>query len=86
MTLCVDHGHNLGMAESVVEASTFQAQCFAILDDVEANRSTIIVTKNGRPVAKVVPLDEPRPTVGSVTLLSESDVDYFCSGESWNEN
>ena len=70
------------MAESVVQASTFKAQCLAMLDDVEANRSTIIVIKHGRPVAKLVPLDEHQPMMGSVTLLSENGADYFSTGES----
>lgn len=78
------HGHTGKMADSTVQASTFKAQCLALLDEVEATRSTIIVTKHGRPVAKLVPLDGPPDTVGSVTLLAEADDEYFSTGERWD--
>lgn len=45
--------------ERVVPAGEFKARCLAILDEVEAGGGEVIVTKRGRPVAKVVPL-EPR--------------------------
>jgi len=67
-----------------MQASTFKARCLALLDEVQEHRTTIVVTKHGRPVAKLVPLDEPKPTVGSVTLLAESDDDYFTTGERWD--
>ncbi len=66
-----------------MQASTFKARCLALLDEVQARRTTIVVTKHGRPVAKLVPLDEPSPTVGSVTLLADADDDYLTTGERW---
>ncbi len=38
-------------------AGKFKATCLALLDEVEAKRESVIVTKNGRPVAKMVPLE-----------------------------
>jgi prevent-host-death family protein len=38
-------------------AGKFKAQCLALLDEVESKRECVIVTKNGRPVAKMVPLE-----------------------------
>lgn len=67
-----------------MQASTFKARCLALLDEVQEHRTTIVVTKHGRPVAKLVPLDEPSPTVGSVTMLAEADDDYFTTGERWD--
>lgn len=37
-------------------AGKFKAQCLAVLDEVEAKREPVIVTKNGRPVARMVPM------------------------------
>ena len=68
-----------------MQASTFKAQCLALLDEVAEHHTTIVVTKHGRPVAKLVPLDEPSPTLGSVTLLADADDDYFTTGERWDE-
>lgn len=73
------------MTDVVMQASTFKARCLALLDEVANSRSTIVVTKHGKPVAKLVPInDEPPPTRGSVTLLDEDDEAYFSTGETWH--
>jgi prevent-host-death family protein len=67
-------------------ASVFKAHCLALLDQVERTHSTIVVTKHGRPVARVTPLDESergRGTEDSVTLHAGSDEAYFSTGEHW---
>lgn len=66
-----------------MQASVFKARCLAMLDDVAENHRTIIVTKHGRPVAKVVPLESGTSMIGSVTLLGDDD-DYFSTGETWD--
>lgn len=40
-------------------AGKFKAQCLALMDEVQAKRVPVLVTKNGRPVAKLVPIDLP---------------------------
>ena len=72
--------------ERRIMASRFKAECLAILDQVEQLRISVIVTKHGRPVAKVVPLDAryDAPTVGSVRLVAEADEAYFSTGEAWD--
>ncbi len=68
-----------------MQASAFKARCLALLDEVARTHSTIVVTKHGKPVAKLVPLDDvPAPTVGSVTLLADDDESYFSAEESWD--
>ena len=39
-------------------AGSFKAQCLALMDEVQAKRETVVITKHGRPVAKLVPADE----------------------------
>ena len=41
-----------------VSAASFKAGCLRLLDEVARQRRPIIVTKRGKPVAKVVPVDE----------------------------
>jgi prevent-host-death family protein len=41
------------MKHRVMSATEFKAKCLAVLDEVDKNGSTIIVTKRGRPVATV---------------------------------
>jgi len=36
-------------------AGSFKAQCLAVMDEVQAKRETVVITKHGRPVAKLVP-------------------------------
>jgi prevent-host-death family protein len=38
-----------------VKASEFKAKCFALVDEVARSGATLIITKNGKPVAELVP-------------------------------
>lgn len=41
-----------------IAAAKFKSQCLALMDQVERKRTEIVITKRGRPVAKLVPVDE----------------------------
>jgi prevent-host-death family protein len=40
-----------------VGAGAFKANCLALMDEVQAKRETVIITKRGKPVAKLVPMN-----------------------------
>lgn len=84
MTIARDHDYISSMTERTVQAGDFKARCLALLDEVAEQRTEIVVTKRGVPVARVVPVAQPPSTDGSVTLLSADDEAYFSTGESWN--
>ena len=64
-----DHGNvTMVMAERTVTASRFKAQCLAMLDEVAATGEEIVVTKRGRPVARLVAVGPPAGLSGSVTF------------------
>ncbi|MFO7541600.1 MAG: type II toxin-antitoxin system Phd/YefM family antitoxin [Thiobacillus sp.] len=44
-------------------ATEFKAKCLAYLDQVAQTRASITLTKHGRPVARLVPVDESDPVV-----------------------
>ena len=44
-----------------VPAGEFKAHCLALIDKVARTRQPLIVTKRGKPVAKVVPTESRRP-------------------------
>jgi len=67
-----------------IKASEFKATCLALLDEVAHTRSEIVVTKHGRPLAKLVPFDDARPLKGSVTLTVEDEELLFSTGEAWD--
>lgn len=55
-----------------VSAARFKAECLGLLDRVARTKRSIVVTKRGKPVARVVPLEEPRSLEGSI--LAEDDL------------
>jgi antitoxin (DNA-binding transcriptional repressor) of toxin-antitoxin stability system len=65
-------------------AGKFKDLCLKTLDEVARTRSTIVITKRGKPVAKLVPCvasPAPRGLAGSV--LRESG-DPFGTGQRWD--
>ena len=70
----------------VVKAGEFKAKCLELMDEVAASGETIVVTKRGRPVAKLGPIVE-RPAslfgflAGNFELIgdvvSPVDVDHL---------
>lgn len=38
-------------------AGAFKTKCLAVMDEVQAKRETVIITKHGKPVAKLVPIE-----------------------------
>ncbi len=38
-------------------AAAFKANCLAVMDDVQAKHETVVITKHGKPVAKLVPVE-----------------------------
>ncbi len=38
-------------------AGKFKATCLRVMDEVQAKREPVVLTKNGKPVAKLVPFD-----------------------------
>ena len=39
-------------------AGQFKVHCLTVMDEVQAKRETVVITKHGKPVAKLVPVDE----------------------------
>ena len=50
-----------------IAAGEFKAKCLMLLDEVQRQRKEILITKRGKPVAKLVPLNEPAESfIGSM--------------------
>jgi prevent-host-death family protein len=50
-----------------IPAGEFKANCLKLLDEVQRQRKQIVITKRGKPVAKLVPLNErPVSFIGSM--------------------
>jgi len=50
-----------------IAAGEFKAKCLGLLDEVQRQRKEVVITKRGKPVAKLVPInDSPASFVGSM--------------------
>jgi prevent-host-death family protein len=60
-------------SEPSIAAGEFKARCLALLDRVAATGEPLVVTKRGRPVARLVPVRAPgQPSLrGSVTIRGD---------------
>lgn len=45
----------------VIAAGKFKAVCLQLMEQVQQSREEVIITKRGRPVAKLVPVDSAAP-------------------------
>ncbi|HEV2380023.1 MAG TPA: type II toxin-antitoxin system Phd/YefM family antitoxin [Terriglobia bacterium] len=39
-------------------AGSFKAHCLAVMDEVQSKREAVLITKHGKPVAKLVPAEQ----------------------------
>ena len=44
-------------------AGVFKARCLAVMDEVQAKREAVVITKRGKPVVKIVPVDEKKDEI-----------------------
>jgi prevent-host-death family protein len=79
-----DHG-NVTMVMSQgfreITASQFKARCLRLLDEVAESGETLVITKHGRPVARVEPPLRPDDLRGSMKInMSDDELIYFSMG------
>lgn len=46
--------------DNTIAAGEFKAKCLHLLDEVAETRAPLVITKRGKPVAKLVPIDNER--------------------------
>jgi prevent-host-death family protein len=74
------------MAKTVA-ISELKARCLRLIDDVARQRCELIVTKRGKPIARVVPMDAGADDVPSGlrgTLVGGDSVADFDTGAIWS--
>lgn len=69
----------------IVPATEFKQRCLRLIEQVAVTRVPLTVTKHGRPVVRVVPVDGPSRTrmMGSVKLLAPEPEAYYSTGDRW---
>ena len=80
MSMDTSHGHQ----EQSIPAGEFKQRCLALLDRVAETGMPVVVTKRGRPVARVVPIDPPSNSLrGSLRVVTEDEEELYSTGETW---
>jgi len=75
------------MKESTLTASEFKAKCLRLLDEVAEHGNSVVVTKRGRPVAKVVPISPGRKRMwGRWEGMSKIKGDIVNFHDDWGED
>ena len=68
----------------ILTATHFKAQCLALLDEVAETGESLTITKHGRPVARIDPVQPLASLRGSVTFAT-SDEDLIAPlPEQWD--
>jgi prevent-host-death family protein len=64
-----------------ITATQFKAHCLKLLDEVAETGETLVVTKHGRPVARIEPPLRPEDLLGSGKInMSDEELIYFSMG------
>jgi antitoxin (DNA-binding transcriptional repressor) of toxin-antitoxin stability system len=70
-------------------AGVFKTNCLAVMDEVQARRETVVITKHGKPVAKLVPInnenDEIFDFLGGKGAITGDVILPAISSEDWGE-
>jgi prevent-host-death family protein len=70
-------------------AGAFKVHCLAVMDEVQSKRESVLITKRGKPVAKLVPVDGAKDDIfgflkGKVTILGDV-VSPALTPEEWGD-
>ena len=44
-------------------AGAFKVHCLAVMDEVQSKRQSVLITKRGKPVAKLVPVEQEKDDI-----------------------
>jgi antitoxin (DNA-binding transcriptional repressor) of toxin-antitoxin stability system len=78
------YGHGYVVHMKTMAAGKFKDLCLKTLDEVARTKSAVVITKRGRPVAKLVPCGPSTPGRGLAGSVLQEKGDPFSTGERWD--
>ena len=72
--------------KATIGAWEFRAKCLALLDEVQQTRKEYVITKRGKPVARLVPIEptkKPEALFGRMKATVRIHGDISSTGERW---
>ena len=70
-----------------IPAGEFKARCLSLMDDVQRTRQIVVITKRGKPVAKLVPMPAAKDDFigrlkGKIEIVGDLDSEPAAAWES----
>jgi prevent-host-death family protein len=77
------------MKTKTIPAGQFKVHCLKIMDEVQSKRQAVVITKRGKPVAKLVPVEKQKDDIfgflkGKVTVKGDI-VSPILTPEEWGD-
>jgi prevent-host-death family protein len=72
--------------KNYIAVSDFKARCLTLLEEVATNHHMLIITKFGKPIAKVMPIENTKPALlGSWAGVVDvsGDIVNFDTSDEW---
>jgi prevent-host-death family protein len=68
-----------------LKASEFKAKCLKLMDEVQSSGEEIVITKNGKPVSKLVPFRFRSATLFGLhkNKISSLEQDIYATDDQW---
>lgn len=62
--------------QTTIGAGDFKAKCLQLLNDVAEQRESLVITKRGKPIAKLVPVEPDQQLFGALrgSVIEEADI------------
>lgn len=54
----------MSSTQRTIPAGEFKNRCLALMDEVNETGEEIVITKHGKPVSRLVPVEERKPLLG----------------------
>ena len=67
-----------------IAAGKFKDVCLKTLDDVARTKTSVVITKRGRPVARLIPYVSPTKRASLAGSVLKEVGDPFSTGERWD--
>ena len=77
-------GHGYIASMKTLAAGKFKDICLKTLDDVATTKTPVVITKRGRPVARLIPYLKPSPRRSLAGSVLRESGDPFGTGDRWD--
>lgn len=70
----------------IMKASQFKAKCLKLMDEVQETGEEVVITKNGKPISKLVPYRTKPATLFGLHRgkIDSGGKNFFSTGELWD--